>query len=194
MNIRSQATRCLAVAMTVTSLLGSQVVLPAAQIASSPRVIDVSLTDSGSLSGTVIDSKGQVRARTLVEVRRGRIMLARTLTDQAGRYSIKNLPGGLYQVRVDGTETLIRAWAVGTAPPSVAGQLQVVADSPIVRGQEEDAPPTDVPSDVPSNGGLFGGEGMSTTLGAALIVGGVIGAILIIDELDDDDDSPPASP
>ena len=193
MNIRSQTTRCLAVAMTVTSLLGSQVVLPAAQMASSPRVIDVSLTDSGSLSGTVIDSKGQVRARTLVEVRRGRIMLARTLTDQAGRYSIKNLPGGLYQVRVDGTETLIRAWAVGTAPPSVAGQLQVVADSPIVRGQEEDAPPTDVPSDVPSNGGLFGGEGMSTTLGAALIVGGVIGAILIIDELDDDD-SPPASP
>ncbi len=192
MNIRSQATRCLAVAMTATSLLGSQVVLPAAQMASSPRVIDVSLTDSGSLSGTVIDSKGQVRARTLVEVRRGRIMLARTLTDQAGRYSIKNLPGGLYQVRVDGTETLIRAWAVGTAPPSVAGQLQVVADSPIVRGQEEDAPPTDVPSDVPSNGGLFGGEGMSTTLGAALIVGGVIGAILIIDELDDDDS--PASP
>lgn len=192
MNIRSQATRCLAVAMTATSLLGSQVVLPAAQMASSPRVIDVSLTDSGSLSGTVIDSKGQVRARTLVEVRRGRIMLARTLTDQAGRYSIKNLPGGLYQVRVDGTETLIRAWAVGTAPPSVAGQLQVVADSPIVRGQEEDAPPTDVPSDVPSDGGLFGGEGMSTTLGAALIVGGVIGAILIIDELDDDDS--PASP
>lgn len=190
MNIRSQTTRCLAVAMTVTSLLGSQVVLPAAQIASSPRVIDVSLTDSGSLSGTVIDSKGQVRARTLVEVRRGRIVVARTLTDQAGRYSIKNLPGGLYQVRVDGTETLIRAWAVGTAPPSVAGQLQVVADSPIVRGQDPDAPPTEVASD----GGLFGGEGMSTTLGAALIVGGVIGAILIIDELDDDDDSPPASP
>ena len=191
MNIRSQTTRCLAVAMTVTCLLGSQVVLPAAQIASSPRVIDVSLTDSGSLSGTVIDSKGQVRAKTLVEVRRGRIVVARALTDQAGRYSINNLPGGLYQVRVDGTETLIRAWAVGTAPPSVAGQLQVVADSLIVRGQDKDAPPTDVASD----GGLFGGAGMSTTLGAALIVGGVIGAILIIDELDDDDDdSPPASP
>jgi hypothetical protein len=191
MNIRSQITRCLAVAMTVTCLLGSQVLLPAAQIASSPRVIDVSLTDSGSLSGTVIDSKGQVRAKTLVEVRRGRIVVARTLTDQSGRYSINNLPGGLYQVRVDGTETLIRAWAVGTAPPSVAGQLQVVADSLIVRGQDKDAPPTDVASD----GGLFGGAGMSTTLGAALIVGGVIGAILIIDELDDDDDdSPPASP
>ena len=191
MNIRSQTTRCLAVAMTVTCLLGSQVLLPAAQIASSPRVIDVSLTDSGSLSGTVIDSKGQVRAKTLVEVRRGRIVVARTLTDQSGRYSINNLPGGLYQVRVDGTETLIRAWAVGTAPPSVAGQLQVVADSLIVRGQDKDAPPTDVASD----GGLFGGAGMSTTLGAALIVGGVIGAILIIDELDDDDDdSPPASP
>ena len=186
MNIRSQTTRCLAVAMTVTCLLGSQVVLPAAQIASFPRAIDVSLTDSGSLSGTVIDSKGQVRARTLVEVRRGRIVVARALTDQAGRYSINNLPGGLYQVCVDGTETLIRAWAVGTAPPSVAGQLQVVADSPIVRGQDQDAPPTD--------GGLFGGGGMSPTLSAALIVGGVIGAILIIDELDADDDSPPASP
>ena len=193
MNVRSRFIQGLVVSLTATSLLGSQVVLPAAGSVSSARAVDVALSVDGTLSGVVIDTKNQPRGETTVEVRRGRRVVARTRTDSRGRYSVANLPGGLYQVRVDGTETLIRAWAAGTAPRSATGPLQVVADAPIARGQDKEAPPTDAVES--SSNGLFGGSSMSTGLTTALIVGGVVGAIFIIDELDDDaEDAAPASP
>lgn len=190
MNVRFRFSQGLAVLLTATSLLGSQVLLPAAEVVSSARAVDVSLSANGTLTGAVIDSKGQSRAKTTIEVVRGRRVIARTFTDDNGRYAVANLPGGLYQVRVDGTETLIRAWAIGTAPRTSGSQLQVVADPPIVRGQNE--PP--VAEAEPSNGGLFGGGSMSAGMTTALIVGGVIGAIIILDEIDDAaDDKAPAS-
>jgi len=191
MNVRSRFSQGLVVLLTATSLLGSQVLLPAAQIDSSPRVVDVSLSTNGTLTGAVIDTRGQSRGKTTIEVLRGRRVVARTHTDSNGRYAVTNLPGGLYLVRVDGTETLVRAWAAGTAPRTSESQLQIVADATIVRGQ--DAPP--IAEAAPSKG-LLGGSGMSTGLTAALIVGGVVGAILIIDEIDDDgeDAVAPASP
>jgi len=191
MNIRTELSQGLVVLLAAAGLLGSQILLPAAQIVSSTRAVDVALSADGSLSGSVVDTRGHSRGKTVIEVRRGRRLVARTLSDDKGLYTVKNLPGGLYQVRVDGTETLIRAWAAGTAPRSAAGRLQVIANPPIIRAQAGEAPPTD---DDSSSGGLFGGSRMSSGLKIALIVGAVVGAIFIIDELDDDDDSPPASP
>ena len=192
MNLRSELSQGLVVLLAAAGLLGSQILLPAAQIVSSTRAVDVALSADGSLSGSVVDTRGHSRGKTVIEVRRGRRLVARTLSDDKGLYTVKNLPGGLYQVRVDGTETLIRAWAAGTASRSATDPLQVVADAPIARGQDKEAPPTDAVES--SSDGLFGGSSMSTGLTTALIVGGVVGAIFIIDELNDDDDSPPASP
>ena len=191
MNVRSQFSQGLVVLLAAAGLLGSQVLLPAAQVVSSTRAVDVALSADGSLTGSVVDTRGQSRGKTVIEVRRGRRLVARTLSDDKGLYTVANLPGGLYQVRVDGTETLIRAWAAGTAPRSAAGRLQVIANPPIIRAQAGEAPPTDAGS---SSGGLFGGSRMSKGLMTVLIVGGVVAAIFIIDELDDDDDTPPASP
>ena len=188
MTVCSRIPQGLVVLVTATSLLSSQVLLSAAQVAASAQAVDVALSATGTLSGAVIDTRGHARGKTAVEVRRGRRLVARALTDANGRYDVSNLPGGLYQVRVDGTETLVRAWAAGTAPRSAAKKLPVIADAPIVRGQ--DAPP--VAAAEPASGGLFGGSAMSAGLVTALIVGGVVGTILIIDELDDDDDDDPA--
>jgi hypothetical protein len=193
MNVRSQFSQRLVVLMAAAGLLGSQVLLPAAQVVSSTRAVDVALSAQGSLSGSVVDARGHSRGKTVVEVRRGRRLVARTLSDDKGLYTIANLPGGLYQVRVDGSETLIRAWAEGTAPRSAAGRLQIIANAPIIRGQAAAAPPTAAAGS--STGGIFGGAGMSAWMTTALVVGGVVGAIVVIDVLDDDDeDSPPASP
>ena len=190
MNIRSELSQGLVVLLAAAGLLGSQILLPAAQIVSSTRAVDVALSADGSLSGSVVDTRGHSRGKTVIEVRRGRRLVARTLSDDKGLYTVKNLPGGLYQVRVDGTQTLIRAWAAGTAPRSAAGLLQVIANPPIIRAQDGEAPTTD---DDSSYGGRFG-ERQAAGLKTALIVGVVVGAIFIIDELNDDDDSPPASP
>lgn len=193
MKARSQFFQSLVVLLAAASLLGSQVLLSAAQVVSSTRAVDVALMADGSLVGSVVDTSGHSRGKTVIEVRRGRRVVARTLSNDKGLYTVTNLPGGLYQVRVDGTETLIRAWAPGTAPRSASSRLQVIANAPIIRAQAEEAPPTGAGS---SSGGLFGGGGMSAGLTTALVIGGVIGAIVIIDELndDDDDDAPPASP
>ncbi|MEC7557023.1 MAG: carboxypeptidase-like regulatory domain-containing protein [Planctomycetota bacterium] len=188
MTVCSRIPQGLVVLVTATSLLSSQVLLSAAQVSASAQAVDVALSATGTLSGAVVDTRGHARGKTAVEVRRGRRLVARALTDANGRYDVSNLPGGLYQVRVDGTETLVRAWAAGTAPRSAAKKLPVIADAPIVRGQ--DAPP--VAAAEPASGGLFGGSAMSAGLVTALIVGGVVGTILIIDELDDDDDDDPA--
>ena len=184
MNVCPRFSEGLVVMLTATSLLGSQILLPAAEVVSSTQAVDVALSATGTLEGQVVDTKGHSRGETAVEVCRGRLVVARVLTDTKGRYAVSNLPGGLYQVRVDGTETLIRAWAPGTAPRSASSRLQVVADATVVRGQE--APPVAAKS---SSGGLFDGSALSNTR-IAMIIGGVVGAIIIIDELNDD---PPAS-
>ena len=191
MTVCSRIPQGLVVLVTATSLLSSQVLLSAAQVPASARAADVALSATGTLAGAVVDTRGHARGKTAVEVRRGRRLVARALTDVNGRFAIDNLPGGLYQVRVDGTETLVRAWAAGTAPRTAAKQLPVIADALIVRGQD------DSPAAEPDSGGLFSRSAISSGLVTALIVGGVVGTILIIDKLDDDaedDDTPPASP
>jgi hypothetical protein len=191
MTVCSRIPQGLVVLVTATSLLSSQVLLSAAQVPASARAADVALSATGTLAGAVVDTRGHARGKTAVEVRRGRRLVARALTDVNGRFAIDNLPGGLYQVRVDGTETLVRAWAAGTAPRTAAKQLPVIADALIVRGQD------DPPAAEPDSEGLFSRSAISSGLVTALIVGGVVGTILIIDKLDDDaedDDTPPASP
>ena len=193
MTVCSRIPQRLVVLVTATSLLSSQVLLSAAQVPASARATDVALSATGTLAGAVVDTRGHARGKTAVEVRRGRRLVARALTDVNGRFAIDNLPGGLYQVRVDGTETLVRAWAAGTAPRTAAKQLPVIADALIVRGQDD--PPADTAE--PDSEGLFSRSAISSGLVTALIVGGVVGTILIIDKLDDDaedDDTPPASP
>ena len=191
MKVCSRMPQGFVVLVTATSLLSSQVLVSAAQVSVSAQAVDVALSVTGTLSGAVVDTRGHARGKTAVEVRRGRRLVARALTDANGRYDVSNLPGGLYQVRVDGTETLVRAWAAGTAPRSAAKQLPVIADAPIVRGQDQDAPPAESASR-----GLFGGSALADGLVSALIVGGVVGTILIIDAIDDHhhDEPAPASP
>ena len=191
MKVCSRIPQGFVVLVTATSLLSSQVLVSAAQVSVSAQAVDVALSITGTLSGAVVDTRGHARGKTAVEVRRGRRLVARALTDANGRYDVSNLPGGLYQVRVDGTETLVRAWAAGTAPRSAAKQLPVIADAPIVRGQDQDAPPAESASR-----GLFGGSALADGLVSALIVGGVVGTILIIDAIDDHhhDEPAPASP
>ncbi len=98
MTVCSRIPQALVVLVTATSLLSSQVLLSAAQVPASARAADVALSATGTLAGAVVDTRGHARGKTAVEVRRGRRLVARALTDVNGRYAIDNLPGGLYQV------------------------------------------------------------------------------------------------
>ena len=181
-----QFNRRLVVLLMVTSLLGVQVRLPAAGLVSSAKVVDVVLSPDGTLAGQVVDSRNRPRGGTIVDIHRGRRVVARTRTDADGRYAITDLPGGLYQFRVGDSQTLVRAWAAGTAPRGADSLLRVVADAPVVRGQQEDPPSEKAES---SPGDLFASPITSTLL----VFAGIAGVIFFIAELDDDD-PPPASP
>ena len=196
MNSRSTI-KSLVVLLATASLLGSQVLLPAAGVVplrtqfpptnnARAVVTDVALADRNTLSGQVVDSRNRPRAGTVVILRRGRQVIGRARTDAQGRYAFVNVSGGLYQLQVDETITVIRAWSIGTAPRAASLLARLVADPPLFRGQ----------NGPPASGSIFGGSLGSTTLVTALFVGAVVGAIFIIDELDDDDDDddPPASP
>ena len=99
--MKHSSIRRLVVFLTMTSLLGIQVRLPAAGlVASAKKVVDVVLSPDGTLAGRVVDTRNRPRGGTIVNVHRGRRVVARTRTDADGRYAITDLAGGLYQFRV----------------------------------------------------------------------------------------------
>ena len=71
-------------------------------------------------------------------VRDGRAV-ALTRTDQLGRFSLRNLSQGLYQVVVDGpgspSRRTCRVWAPSSAPPTARPSVEMMLGEGIVRGQ-----------------------------------------------------------
>ena len=197
--MRRQVSRIqqLAILLAVSSMLATPVLVSASPATRTVKPTDVALAADGTLGGIVVNSQGKRRAGAIVELHRGRQLLARVQSDASGRYTLPPLQGGLYQLTVDGVQRLVRAWAAGTAPRQATSTLQVVADAPVVRGQDEAPPTGEVAAEagVKKSGGFLGMGEMTFTKGL-LIAGGVVGAVFIIDELDDDDDDddPQASP
>lgn len=97
--------------------------------------VDVVLTQDGVLHGMVVHSDGRPLVGTPVYVRRAGRVLAEAKTGPTGRFSVTDLPGGMYQVQTGSTGQTLRLWAPGTAPPSAASSLRLVSDGTIVRGQ-----------------------------------------------------------
>lgn len=190
----SRKTNGLVVLVTTLSLLGSQVLIlaappqPAKSVAESrSTVVDVKLGADGSLSGSIVDAKNRPRSATVVTLRQGRRVVARASTDGKGHFAITGLRGGLYQLRVDGTQLTCRAWASQTAPRSAVASTRIVADPPVLRGQDGPV--------VRGQNGLFDDPVISSGVTTALIVGGIVGAMFLIAELDENDDAvAPASP
>ncbi|GIS62016.1 MAG: hypothetical protein CM1200mP2_42410 [Planctomycetaceae bacterium] len=172
--------------LTMTSLLGIQVRFPAAGLVAPAKVVDVVLSPDGTLAGRVVDTRHRPRGGTIVNVHRGRRVVARTRTDADGRYAITDLPGGLYQFRVGDSLTLVRVWSAGTAPRGSRQSLASRGRRPGSSAAGNEESPSETTE--PSPGDLFASPITSTVL----VFAGIAGAIFLIAELDDDD--PPASP
>ena len=73
--------------------------------------------------------------QTVFFLRQG-AMVGACQTDDAGRFAIKGLTGGVYEVRSSqGGALLCRCWAPQTAPPSATSNLMLSTSSQVVRGQ-----------------------------------------------------------
>lgn len=113
-------------------------------LATSPRaaaeqpattIRDVSLGEAGTLVGVVIDAQGVPSSGIVVECRRSDRVVARAKTDRLGRFQLRGLTGGVYQVTAGGGGNVFRLWRAGTSPPSAKAGVLIVCPSDFLRGQ-----------------------------------------------------------
>lgn len=105
------------------------------QTANKPAVEDVALSEGGTLSGSILNEQGIGNDGALVIISDGKGEVARTIADKQGKFTVKNLRGGTYQVSSAQTTKLVRAWAPNTAPPVARDAVVMVNKEQVVRGQ-----------------------------------------------------------
>jgi hypothetical protein len=108
------------------------------------QTMDVALQGEGLLVGQVANRQGQLENQSRISLQQNGRSLMRLNTDKQGRFAIKGLKGGVYEVATaNGAVTRIRTWRAGTAPPNAARSALIV-DGATIRGQS-DAPMTPEP-------------------------------------------------
>ena len=124
----------LKMAAAVLSCLG-MLVSPVAAAAPSVAPRDVALRQGGVLLGQIVDAKGVSIAKTQVTLFSGGKEVARTQSDSAGRFAVKGLKGGVYQVASSNNRGIYRLWSAQTAPPSAQRGMMLVSDADLALGQ-----------------------------------------------------------
>jgi len=164
----------------VIALAAAGLLIPRAALAEAPaagpRVIDAALAEEGTFRGQVVSTDGVPKADADVVLLRKGQAVATVRTDKQGRFAVRGLRGGVYQVSTGGAPQAFRLWTPGTAPPAaVASNVMLVDDGQVVRGQYHQ------------------GWGIHSLLSHLynpyVIAGGVAAAIAIPLALDDDDAS-----
>jgi hypothetical protein len=146
---------------------------PAKVIQTDASVLDIGLKQDGVFAGRVVDHTGTPAAKQEVTVRQGQQVVAKAVTDAEGRFAVKGLKGGVYEVASGSTAGSYRVWNETAAPPAAKEQALLVLGQNGTRGK-------------------FGAMSGGTILLAAGVIAALTVGIIAIDEAnDDDDDSTP---
>jgi hypothetical protein len=124
--------------LTLPALLG--LVLPTAVGAGSngsPAAVDVLLHDGGLLVGQVVGTQGHGKGDVVVSLRQQHHEIVRVQTDDTGRFAVKGLRTGAYQLVSRTGQIHVRAWTKSAAPPNAVQQALLV-DGFTFRGKGED--------------------------------------------------------
>lgn len=100
-----------------------------------PRVIDVALQEGGILYGQVVNREGRPVGQTTVSVQTGEQLLGVVKTDEMGRFAIRGLNPGVYQMSASEGTGMYRLWSPRTAPPGAQQAMLIVAGEDVSRGQ-----------------------------------------------------------
>jgi len=98
------------------------------------RVADVALTSTGELRGQVVDAQGVPQPQARVAIGQSNKQPTFVSTNEAGEFTVRNLPAGVYQVQTSHGGSAYRVWAPRTAPPSAQAGVLVVNNQQVVRG------------------------------------------------------------
>ncbi|TWU23684.1 carboxypeptidase-like regulatory domain-containing protein [Bythopirellula polymerisocia] len=187
--MKTKSIRVLSVALWALSVVLSP--CASAAEATAVRTLDISLQNGGVLSGQVADAAGNGRKGVPVSVIESGKEIGRSTTDEAGKFQIAGLSGGVVTIAAADTQGNCRLWSPGTAPPASQKGVLVVSQDQVACGQ-------DCGSCVGCGSGVCGsrhGGGLfGMMLDHPLLTAGIIGAAIAIPLALDDDDDPPASP
>ena len=101
-----------------------------------PAVVDVALSDGGTLHGQVVDPQGNPLSRTAVSIQQFDREVATTVTDPSGRFRAAGLRGGMYRIVAGQAMGTYRLWAPNTAPASARPAALLIPNGvEVVRGQ-----------------------------------------------------------
>lgn len=143
----------------------------AAAAASQTSAIDVKLSASGALVGSVHSPTGQTIDGAAVALLQGEKVVARTTSDKTGIFAVAQVPAGVYTVVVGNQGAPIRVWSSATAPPAARERAVLVVGKTVVRGQGS-CPDPNCPGCQqcsPDHGAFFGLDVITlVTLGSAV--------------------------
>ena len=116
-------TLCLSLAMPAQLLSAapasvSQDVLQSGTKARQPAVTDVSLDSGGRLNGQVVNADGEPVSNQVITVQYQGSDVAQAITDDAGRFAVHGLRGGVHNVVAGADSAVYRLWTSKAAPPA----------------------------------------------------------------------------
>ncbi|MDG2206544.1 MAG: carboxypeptidase-like regulatory domain-containing protein [Pirellulales bacterium] len=123
--------------LALTSIVvGHPAHLMAAAPTGQAKVIDVALHGQNELHGRILDAEGKAASGTVVVLTDGQnVPLVRTVSDEEGRFAFGQVPAGTAVLYAGQTQTHMRTWTTGTAPPKASQEVVIDQSQPVVRGQ-----------------------------------------------------------
>lgn len=154
------------VAQAVESVSKAQ---PTIKISRPGTAADVALSANGEFAGRVFDHNGHALEGAEVVVRQGDKVIAKSVTDDRGLFTVAGVKAGAYQVSAGNTEGLFQAWKQSAAPESAKGHALLVTGENGARGQ-------------------FGAVDPTLLLLTAAVIASVIISAITLDRINDNND------
>lgn len=142
---------------------------PSIKIARPGTAADVSLSAKGEFAGRVFDHAGKALEGAEVVVRQGDKVVAKSVTDDKGLFTVAGVKTGAYQVQAGNTEGVFQVWEASAAPESAKGHALLVMGENGARGQ-------------------FGAADPALLLLTAATIAALIIAIISLSEINDNND------
>ncbi|WP_339743300.1 carboxypeptidase-like regulatory domain-containing protein [uncultured Rubinisphaera sp.] len=97
-------------------------------------VSDIALSNGGALNGKAVTGQGQALEGAKVSVRRNNEVVATTVTDAEGKFTVAGLDTGIYELQAGQGKGVVRAWEGSVAPPTSKNNVLIVSGA-TTRGQ-----------------------------------------------------------